>query len=88
MTTIADAGALHQWVEAIAPEDFVSSSVEEFFVKWETLGLPAFSSDELYNFSGTPEETHSFALGAVKRWSVPDPDDPTPRLSAFTDLRL
>ena len=79
---------IREWVTSIKPSDFSSPATEEFFVRWDALGLPELDSSTLYEFSGTPEETHAAALRAIDRWDLPQRPDETPSLSAFTDLVL
>ena len=60
-------------------------------MRWDALGLPELNTDTLYQFSGTPEETHAAALAALDRWQLheqPEPQDETPTLREFTDLVL
>ena len=78
---------IRDWVESIDPSEFATPITEEFFMRWEALGMPELDSDTLYEFSGTPEETHA-AARALDRWELPPKPDTTPRLSAFTDLVL
>jgi hypothetical protein len=87
----SDPESLRVWVNSIKPADFSAPETEAFFVRWDALGLPELNTDTLYQFSGTPEETHAAALAALDRWQLPEqpePQDETPTLRAFTDLVL
>lgn len=79
---------IREWVKSIEPKEFSTPVVEEFFARWEALGLPELDSTTLFEFGGTPEETHAAALSALDRWDLPPKPDTTPCLSAFTDLVL
>ena len=80
---VRDVDGLRTWVGSINPPEFDSAATESFFVKWEALGLPQVDSDTLYEFSGTPEETHAVALRAIDRWTAPEPKSEEPRLWSF-----
>ena len=75
------------------PDDFTAEHVERFFQLWESSDCPELDSSALYEFSGTPAESHAAALRAVERWELPEtphkpPEDDGPHLASFTTLIL
>lgn len=78
------------WLKTIDPDKFNTDLVESFFSKWDLGKNPAISTESLYEFSGTPSETHAAAMKVTTNWIAPDAPAPreeseVPKLSSFTN---